>query len=124
MDARHFLFLALASAAGLAVGAVAAWAACRWWYSRKLQAAAGRLHKSDQARLFSQQQTMQARRQIELLKADIASQQKSLVETQAARQRAKDLEQALRAAELATPSDSGLMPLPSSHGFADTQIMP
>ena len=121
----HILFPALASAASLTVGASAAWASCRWWYGRKLQAAANRLHKCDQARLFSQQQTMQARKQIEMLKSDLASQQKALTDTQAARQRAKDLEPSLRKADLLTAlSDSTPMPVASPHGFADTQILP
>ena len=43
----------------------ATWAACRWLYGRKLVAAGARLKKSDQSRLFSQQQTAQAKKQIE-----------------------------------------------------------
>ena len=68
---------------------------------------------------------MQARKQIEMLKSDLAYQQKALADTQAGRQRAKDLEQSLRKADLLTVlSDSAPMLVASSHGFADTQILP
>ena len=47
----------------LATASLATWAGCRWFYGKKLLAAALRLKKSDQSRLFSQQQTAQAKKQ-------------------------------------------------------------
>ena len=111
---------------GLLAASAATWAGCRWWYGRKLQAAAHRLHKSDKGRELSQQQTMQARRQIETLKAELAAHKKATADSVASRQKTRQLEDALRAAERSAESDSVLMPLVSSgaHGFADTQILP
>jgi hypothetical protein len=128
MDTWKLSLLIIALAVGMAAGSGAMWATCRWWYGRKLLAAASRLNKCDQARQFSQQQVMQARRQNELLKAEIASQQQLVADTQSARQRARELEQALLAAEqaVAAVSESSLMPLGNGHGhgFADTQLLP
>ncbi len=108
----------------LAVASLATWGGCRWWYGKKLTAAALRLHKSDQGRLFSQQQTLQAKKQIEALKKELAEQRKMLQDTETSRKRTRDLEQALLAAERAEEDNSGMMPLAPTHGFADTQIMP
>jgi len=108
----------------LVVAALATWASCRWWYGKKLLAAADRLQKSDQGRLFSQQQTLQAKKQIEALKKELAEQRKALQDTEASRKRTRDLEQALLVAERAVEDRSGMMPLAPTHGFADTQIMP
>jgi sRNA-binding protein len=108
----------------LVVASLATWAGCRWWYGKKLLAAAHRLHKSDQGRLFSQQQTLQAKKQIEALKKELAEQRKALQDTEASRKRTRDLEQALLVAERAVEDNSGMMPLAPTHGFADTQIMP
>lgn len=122
------VMLVIALVAGLAVASVATWMACRWWYGMKLRTAAQRLHKSDQGRLFSQQQTLQARKQIEALKKDLAEHRAALTDSEANRKRARELELALAAAESAAEraaeSHSGLMPLASPHGFADTQILP
>lgn len=111
---------------GLAAASAATWAGCRWWYGLKLQAAAHRLHKSDKVREASQQQTMQARRQIESLKAELATHKKATADSVASREKTRRLEDALRAAERSAESDSALMPRVSSgaHGFADTQILP
>ena len=108
----------------LAIASVATWAGCRWWYGKKLLAAAHRLHKSDQGRLFSQQQTLQAKQQIDALKKELAEHKKALQDTEASRKRTRDLEQALLVAERAVEDNSGMMPLAPTHGFADTQIMP
>jgi septal ring factor EnvC (AmiA/AmiB activator) len=105
------------------VAALVTWAACRWWYGKKLMAAAYRLQKSDKSRLFSQEQTQQARRQIEQLKGELAAQQQSAAEFQAARRRAQ-AEEALRASESLAEPDPGRLPVVSAHGFADTQVLP
>jgi hypothetical protein len=107
----------------LTVASLATWAACRWWYGRKLLVAANRLHKADQGRLFSQQQTLQAKKQIESLKKELEEQRAQLSDTAASRKRTKELEQALAVAERAVEDNSNLMPLGPAHGFADTQIM-
>lgn len=117
------LLLAFVVVISLAVASLVTWAGCRWWYGKKLFAAAQRLRKSDQGRLFSQQQTAQAKKQIELLKKELAEQRKALQDTEASRQRTRDLERALFAAERVVEDNSGLMPLAPTHGFADTQIL-
>jgi biopolymer transport protein ExbB/TolQ len=124
MDIRQGGVLAVAIPLALLVASVVTWAACRWWYGRKLVTAAHRLQKSEKSRLFSQEQTLQARRQIEQLKADLASHQQSAAENQAMRRRAAQLEEALSASERSATPDSGRLPLVSAHGFADTQILP
>ncbi len=124
MDIRQAGLLAVAIPVALLVASAVTWAASRWWYGRKLVAAAHRLAKSEKGRLFSQQQTAQARQQIGQLKAELESQQQSEAENQAVRRRAAQLEEALHAAERAPAIDVGLMPLVSAHGFADTQILP
>ena len=88
------------------VASVVTWAACRWWYGKKLMAAAQRLQKSDKSRLFSQEQTQQARQQIEQLKGELASHQQSAAEHQAMRRRAQ-VEEALQASERAPEADVG-----------------
>jgi hypothetical protein len=124
MDIRQAGALAVAIPLALLVASVVTWAACRWWYGKKLAAAAHRLQKSDKARLFSQEQTLQARRQIEQLKTELASHQQSAADGQAARRRATQLEEALQASERAAVPASAMLPLVSAHGFADTQILP
>jgi hypothetical protein len=103
------------------------WAGCRWWYGRKLAAASHRLHKSEKGRLFSQQQTAQARQQIGLLKAELEAHQQAAAELEAAKRRAAQLEEVVRAAERARERDplpDMGVPVVSAHGFADTQILP
>jgi hypothetical protein len=95
--------------------------ACRWWYQRKLEALAQRLQKSEKARLFSSQQTLQARRQIEALQKDMAVQQQAMAEAQVARQKSRHLEEALKA--VAEADEEATLALPQNHGFADTQPM-
>ena len=126
MDMRQSPVIAVALLIiGLGLASLATWAACRWWYGRKLVVAAQRLHKSDQGRLFSQQQTLQAKKQIDALKKELAEQRAALSDTEMHRKRTRELELALAAAERAAEDNSNLMPLGAqSHGFADTQIMP
>ena len=124
MDMRQSPVFLIALVIGLLVASFATWAACRWWYGRKLLVAAQRLHKSDQGRLFSQQQTAQARQQIGQLKAEVESLQQSAAEAAVAKRRAAQLEEALSAVERAPAEDLGMMPVVSAHGFADTQILP
>ncbi|HEX2540880.1 MAG TPA: hypothetical protein VHM00_07325 [Caldimonas sp.] len=122
MDLAHWI--AVGVVIGVATGAVASAAACRWWYGRKLAAASHRLSKSEKGRLFSQEQTQQAKRQIEALKKELAVVQLASADAQSSRQRMRELEEAVALAEPPAPADSGLMPLPVAHGFADTQVMP
>lgn len=124
MDMRQPSTIALALVFALAVASLMTWAACRWWYGRRLLVAERRLHKADQGRLFSQQQTLQAKKQIEALKKELEEQRAQLSDSLASRKRTLELEQALAAAERAAEDNSNLMPLAASHGFADTQIMP
>lgn len=106
---------------GLAVAALT-WVACWWWYGRKLKFAALRLHKSDQGRLASQQQTTQARRQIESLREELEVLRRSAAHTQAHLNRTRELEFSLARAEQSITEEEAA---PSaSHGFADTQILP
>jgi len=123
MDIRQGGALVAAIPLAFLVASVVTWAPCRWWYGKKLAAAANRLQKSDKSRLFSQEQTQQARRQIEQLKGELASHQQSAAENQAVLRRAQ-AEEALQASERAAEPDSGRMPLVSAHGFADTQVLP
>jgi sRNA-binding protein len=122
MDIRQGGALVAAIPLAFLAASVVTWAACRWWYGRKLVAAAQRLQKSDKGRLFSQEQTLQARRQVEQLKAELASQQQSAAENQAARRRVAQLEEAL--SERPPAPTVAMLPVVSAHGFADTQILP
>jgi len=119
MDLLQVFFVVVA----LVVASLATWAGCHWWYGRKLDAVAQRLRKADQGRLFSQQQTAQARKQIEALKKDLDEQRKLVQDTEASRKRTRDLEQALLAAERDVEDNSVRMPLAPTAGFADTQVM-
>jgi hypothetical protein len=126
MDIRQAGVLAVAIPVALLVASAVTWAACRWWYGRQLAAASQRLAKSEKGRLFSQQQTAQARQQIGQLKAELESYQETMAESQAAQRRAVQLEEALSAAaaERVSALEVGVMPLVSAHGFADTQVLP
>jgi sRNA-binding protein len=125
MDIRQAGVLAVAIPVALFIASVATWAACRWWYGRQIAAAAQRLAKSEKGRLFSQQQTAQARQQITQLKADLEAQQQLAAQTHVSRRRAAQVEEALQAAEREPAEiDGGMMPLVSAHGFADTQVLP
>jgi bisphosphoglycerate-dependent phosphoglycerate mutase len=126
MDIRHDVALTMAASIAVVVATVVTWVACHWWYSKKIFAAIQRLHKSDKGRQFSQEQTLQARRQVEQLKAELESHQRSASKQsqEAARQRAAQLEEERRAAQRSQIADSGFMPIVAAHGFADTQILP
>ncbi len=113
---------------GTALAAVATWAFCRWWYGRKLDAAALRLRKSDENRLLVQQQAQQARKQIDTLKAELETLRASASKSREHLQRTRELEEQLRSAERrAAFQVSGAVPLDTepdgTHGFADTQIL-
>jgi hypothetical protein len=112
MDLRHGMMLALAAL----VATVATWALCRWWYGRRISSLLAKLGKSDKARNFSVQQALQARKQIEALRKDLAAQQEAMVKAQIARARSRHLEDVLKAASEA--EDHALRP---ASGFADTQ---
>lgn len=118
------LWLATATITVAAAAAVTL-LACRWWYGRKLAAAAQRLKKSDQGRLFSQQQAQDARRQIEALKRELATERVLGTKQDDTSRRARELEERLRVAERAAAEyeASKPMPLQPAHGFADTQIL-
>lgn len=116
MQTTPWLILALACAAASA----ATFTACCWWYRRQLDALGRRLHKTDKARLFSAQQTLQARRQVEALQKDLGVQKQAMAEAQVARQRSRHLEAALKA--VADAEDAAQVARPN-HGFADTQPM-
>lgn len=118
MDTSHWLILALVPTS---IGAVTG-VGCRWWYGRRIETLRERLQKVDKARIFSGQQTMQARRQVEALQKDLAAQQELLAQAQIEKQRARHLEEALKAAHDETDA-SDTLPMRPSNGFADTQPM-
>lgn len=126
MNFRHDVALTMATSIAVVIACLLTWAACHWWYGRKLAAAAHRLHKSDKERAFSRDQTQQARRQLQQVKAELESHQRGASESQAmaARHRVAQLEEQRQAAVRATEADSGFMPIVAAHGFADTQILP
>ncbi len=107
-----------------AVSCAVTGAAGRWWYQRKLTAAAQRFEKIDKARQFSAQQTLQARKQIEKLQKDLATFQRASADAEKARAREKMLHEVLTAA---VPPASTNIPevrqTVSVNGFADTLPM-
>ena len=116
--------------AASAVLSAATFAACHWWYGRKLAAAAERLEKSEKARQFSAQQTLQARKQIEKLQRDLASLQRARAEAEAAQARERKLREVLAAAEPPAPAPiraTARSTEPAAptlvNGFADTLPM-
>jgi len=116
MDLRHWLMLALAAL----VAAVATWLLCHWLYGRRISTLLSKLGKSDKARQFSVQQTLQARKQIEALRKDLAAQQEAMAKAQVARARSRHLEEVLKAASDAEDEKVAHRP---ANGFADTQPM-
>ncbi len=128
MDIQGALFLVVLSI-GLSGSSAGTWAACRWWYGRKLLAASQRLHKSDKGRLFSQQQAQQACRQVEQLKGELATQRQAALDSDTERQLATAMAMASEAVRLHVEcddacADSEPTAPPNPHGFADTQVMP
>ena len=83
-------------------------------------AAAGFFIACAKARLFSAQQTLQARRQVEALQKDMAMQKQAMEEAQVTRQRSRHMEEALKAVAEAEEAALAVRP---NHGFADTQPM-
>lgn len=94
------------------------WLTCFWWYGRQVQSLNARLHKAEKARLFSAQQTLVARKQIEALQKDLALQHRALADAHLVRQRTRHMEEVLR--EAAAADHEADLP---EHGFADTQPM-
>ena len=106
----------------LAIGALT-WCACRWWYGRRLRFVANHLDKTDKARLFSIQQTLQARKQIEKLQKDLAVQQHELSRLQAVPRPGREFDAGRCGADRDRDGGSAgavraAMP---AHGFADTE---
>lgn len=128
MDIRQGGLLVVALLLAFVISSLATWLGCRWWYARKLAAVAQRLHKSDKGRAFAQQQTQQARSQIEVLKAELVSHQQGIAASQDTRRHRKELERSLLVAEREAAFQTLPMPLhlpaAAAHGFADTQILP
>ena len=126
MNFRHDVALTMATSIAVVIACLLTWAACHWWYGRKLAAAVHRLYKSDKERAFSRDQTQQARRQLQQVKAELESHQRSTSESQAtaARHRVAQLEEQRQASARQAEADSGFMPIVAAHGFADTQILP
>ena len=104
---------------GLLISATT-WLTCFWWYGRRMQALSARLQKAEKARQFSMQQTLVARKQIEALQKDLASQHRALADAHLARQRSRHLEEVLRESALEDDERENEAP---AHGFADTQPM-
>lgn len=120
MDTRHWLIFT----AGVALACVATWLLCHWRYGRRVDAANQRLQKVEKARLFSIQQTLQARKQVEALQKDLSAQQEAMAEAQVERQRSRHLEEAMRLAAVAdAQAETEAVGHRPSHGFADTQPM-
>jgi hypothetical protein len=115
MDTQNWLIVALGS---LLVGG-ATWLGCWLWYGRKMEALNHRLQKSEKARHFSSQQTLQARKQLEALQKDLAAQNAAMAKAQVSQQRTRHLEEALKASAIAELDADG--PARPTHGFADTQ---
>ena len=115
MDTRHWLIFALG---WLLVGG-ATWLGCWLWYGRKISTLNHRLQKSDKARQFSSQQTLQARKQLEALQKDLAAQNAAMAKAQIARQRTRHLEETLKASAIEELGAEG--PAQPVDGFADTQ---
>jgi sRNA-binding protein len=120
MESTYWITFAL----GATFAGILTWSACRWWYGRRLAAVAVRLQKAEKARLFATQQTTQARKQIDTLQKGLAKQQhEALAQAQVDRQRARQLEEALKATSEIVEADAyARRPVPA-HGFADTQPM-
>jgi hypothetical protein len=115
MDMRQWIILG----SGSALAAVLTWVACHWWYGRRIGGLAAKLAKVEKARLFTVQQALQARKQIEALQKDLAAQNEALEKAQVARQRSRHLEEVLKAASEAESTET-LLARPAN-GFADTQ---
>jgi len=116
MDTHHWLIFAL----GSVLVSVATWIGCWLWYGRKIEALNHRLQKSDKARHFSTQQTLQARKQMEALQKDLAAQNAVMAKAQLSKQRNRHLEEVLKASAVAELESGDNLARPA-HGFADTQ---
>lgn len=105
------------------ISAAATFAACHWWYGKRLREMAARMGKLESDRQTAVQMAQQARRQIEQMQRDAATTGKERAAALAARRRVEVMEATLNQAER---GDTQIMPdrpgLPS-HGFADTLPM-
>ena len=92
---------------------------------QEARGAATRLKKSERAASSRNSRRCRRSKQIEALKKELDEQRKIVVETEGQlAQRTRELELALLAAEKVVPrTNSGMMPLAPTNGFADTQIM-
>jgi hypothetical protein len=123
---RPDILMAIAVAACL--GAALAVAASAWWWAKRLETVNARLQRSEAAAQTTGQQLVQARKQVQELKLELAAKPKA----PAAAPPRQTFEQAMaeRArleAELAH-KDLGddlvaRRPGPANHGFADTQVI-
>ena len=116
MDTQNWLIFAL----GWLLVGVATWIGCWLWYGRKIETLNHRLQKSEKARHFSSQQTLQARKQLEALQKDLAAQNAALAKAQVGKQRNRHLEESLKASAVAELESGDNIARPA-HGFADTQ---
>lgn len=121
-DILMVIAVAACLAAALAIGVAS------WWWSRKLGAHAARLAKSDQARQFTSQQLLQARKQIEGLKAELAARPRpasapaavpARTTLQDAMAERKRLEAELAKGDLVDDPRGRR----SAHGFENTQVL-
>ena len=115
MDLRYWIIVA----SGSSLACLVTWAACHWWYGRRIDGLNTKLVKVEKARLFTGQQVAQARKQIEALQKDLAAQNEALEQAQVARQRNRHLEEVLKVASEADAAESLLVR--PANGFADTQ---
>ncbi len=113
---------ALAALMGLLAGGGLSALGARWWFGRRLRAAAARQDKVDKARDFAAQQASQARRQIESLQKELGELRLQHQQLQR-QQRPAGLPAASGPAELPILGVDPAPPKPSADGFADTQLI-
>ena len=115
--------IAVAACLGAAVGA----AVSAWWWGKRLETVSKRLGRSEAAFQTTGQQLLQARKQVQELKLELAAKPKS-VPAQPPRQTVEQAmaERARLEAELARQDlgeDLVVRRDRSNHGFADTQVI-
>lgn len=117
----------VAALMGLLAGGGLSALGARWWFGRRLRAAAARQDKVDKAREFAAQQASQARRQIETLQKELGELRLQHQQLQQQWQR-----QQRPAAGAPAPQGSAELPIlgvaptppqPAGDGFADTQLI-
>ena len=125
---RPDILMAIAVAACL--GAAAAVAVSAWWWGKRLETVTSRLQRNEAAAQTTGQQLVQARKQVQDLKLEIAAKPKAAVAATAPPRQTYEQAMADRArleAELAH-KDLGddliaRRPGVANHGFADTQVI-